>query len=107
MPLMAANLALWHGRRAEVVLVGTPGSADLMALEHALFDRYLSWAVTIARDPEAPSSPRAPWLASMGMRDGQARAYVCHQFTCQAPTSDPATLGRELDDASAPRRITL
>jgi len=107
MPLMAANLALWHGRRAEVVLVGTPGSPDLAALEHTLFNRYLPWAVTITRDPAAPSIPRAPWLASMGMQDGQARAYVCHQFTCQAPTSDPATLDRELEDASAPRRIIL
>ena len=107
MPLMAANLALWHGRRAEVVLVGTPGSPDLVALEQTLFNRYLPWAVTITRDPEMPSSPRAPWLASMGMRDGHARAYVCHQFTCQAPTSDPATLDRELEDASAPRRIIL
>jgi uncharacterized protein YyaL (SSP411 family) len=33
-----------------------------------------------------------PWTAAMGMRDGKATAYVCQEFTCQAPTTDPAAL---------------
>jgi hypothetical protein len=106
MPLMVANLALWHGRRAEVVLVGAPGSPDLLALERVVAGRYLPWAVTIVVDPDAAALP-LPWLASMRMKDGRATAYVCHEFTCQAPATDPDTLGRQLDDAAAPRRIVL
>jgi uncharacterized protein YyaL (SSP411 family) len=30
-----------------------------------------------------------PWVESMGMRDGQATAYVCRDFACQAPATDP------------------
>jgi hypothetical protein len=44
MPLMAANLALWHGRRSEVVLAGDPDSADFRALERVLAGAYLPWA---------------------------------------------------------------
>jgi uncharacterized protein YyaL (SSP411 family) len=106
MPLMAANLALWHGRRAEVVLVGASGSPDLQALERVVADRYLPWVVAITMDPDAAASP-LPWLASMRMKDGRATAYLCHEFTCQAPTTDPEALARQLDAAAAPRRIIL
>jgi hypothetical protein len=108
MPLMLANLALWHGRRMEVVMVGHTGSADLQALEQAAADRYLPWAVTITRDAGAPiESPRLPWLAAMAMTDGRATAFVCHDFACRTPTTDPEAFGDQLDDASAPRRIIL
>ena len=107
MPLMSSNLALWHGRRAEIVLVGTPGSPDRLALERVVADHYLPWAVTIVRDADGPLPARLPWLRSMTAQDGRATAYVCHEFTCQTPTTDPATLASQIEDASAPRRIIL
>ena len=47
MPMMMANVALWHGRRAEIVLVGTAGSSDLAALERVVAGHYAPWAVTV------------------------------------------------------------
>jgi len=107
MPLMAANLALWHARRSEVVVVGQPGSADLAALERAIEERYLPWAASIRREPGAAAVARAPWLAAMTARDGRATAYVCHQFACQAPATEVETLARQLEEAASPRRIVL
>jgi uncharacterized protein YyaL (SSP411 family) len=107
MPLMSANLALWHGRRAEVVIVGTPGSPDRLALERVVADHYLPWAVTLFLETDVAPPARLPWLKSMTTQDGRATAYVCHEFTCQTPTTDPATLASQLEDASAPRRIIL
>jgi len=107
MPLMAANLALWHARRSEVVLAGESGSSDLAALERVTQERYLPWAVTVTRDPGSAPVARAPWLSSMAMREGRATAYVCYEFTCRTPATDAATLGPQLDEASAPRRIVL
>jgi uncharacterized protein YyaL (SSP411 family) len=106
MPLMAANLALWHGRRTEVVLVGEPATPDLIALERVVGERYLPWAVTVTLDATA-GALRLPWLKAMTMREGLAAAYVCHEFTCAAPTTDATTLAAQLDAASAPRRIIL
>jgi uncharacterized protein len=37
-----------------------------------------------------------PWIEAMGMRDGRATAYVCREFACRAPTTDPETLAAEL-----------
>ena len=32
----------------------------------------------------------APWAASMNPVDGRAGAYVCRNYTCQLPVSEPA-----------------
>jgi len=106
MPLMAANLALWHARRSEVVLVGDPDADDFKTLERAVESRYLPWAVRVPIHIDAPQTgARLPWLAAMTARDGRATGYVCREFMCQAPTGDVAELGRLLDDAAAPSRI--
>ena len=106
MPLMAANLALWHARRAEVVIAGHPGADDFAALERAVESRYLPWAVRVPVDAGAPQTgDRLPWLHAMSARDGKATGFVCRDFVCQAPTTDPEELGQALDDAAAPSRI--
>jgi hypothetical protein len=107
MPLMAANLALWHARRTEIVVVGEAGSADAAALERAVEARYLPWAVIVRRETGGSAVSRAPWLSAMSMREGHATAYVCHQFACQAPATDAQTLASQLDAAASPRRIVL
>ena len=30
-----------------------------------------------------------PWVAAMKMIDGRAAAYVCRDFACDAPFTDP------------------
>jgi uncharacterized protein YyaL (SSP411 family) len=107
MPLMAANLALWHGRRSEVVVAGDPDSADFRALERVLAGTYLPWAVTLTRSESAPAPAQLPWLAAMTPKDGRATAFVCHAFACQAPTHEPAGLEEQLANAAAPSRIIL
>jgi uncharacterized protein YyaL (SSP411 family) len=108
MPWMVSNLVLWHAAPAQVVLVGTPGSDDLAALERVLARTYLPAAVTIVRPAgPAPDALRArlPWLAAMDMVGGRAAAYVCRNFTCEAPVTDSAELDTRLQDLAAPRRI--
>jgi uncharacterized protein YyaL (SSP411 family) len=107
MPLMAANLALWHGRRSEVVVAGDPDGDDFRALERVVASMYLPWAVTLTRPGAVPAPAHLPWLAAMTPKDGRATAYVCHAFACQAPTHDPAALEEQLVNAAAPSRIIL
>ena len=108
MPLMAANLALWLARRSEIVLASQPDSPDFAALERVLADRYLPWAVTLPVDPSRPAAAtRLPWLGAMTLKEGRPTAFVCYEFTCRMPTSDPVQLAALLDDAATPRRIVL
>jgi uncharacterized protein YyaL (SSP411 family) len=37
-----------------------------------------------------------PLLQDRGLVDGQAAAYVCREFTCQAPDSEPERLRAQL-----------
>jgi uncharacterized protein YyaL (SSP411 family) len=37
-----------------------------------------------------------PWVAAMKEREGQATAYLCRDFVCQAPTVSPDDLDRLL-----------
>ena len=38
-----------------------------------------------------------PWVAALQPREGQATAYVCHQFACQQPAASPEQLRTQLD----------
>jgi uncharacterized protein YyaL (SSP411 family) len=48
---------------------------------------------TVARDR---LSHLLPWTASMRAVDGRATAYLCRDFACESPTTDPVELGRML-----------
>jgi uncharacterized protein len=103
MPLMVANIALWHGGGTQVVIAGARGAPDTLALEAVVAGHHAPWAVTIPRDPADQNA--LPWLAAMPPRDGHAAAYVCANFTCQAPVTSADDLARQLDEAVRVKRI--
>jgi len=73
----------------EVALVGE----DLAALA-AVVRGGLRPHLVAAGGAEGTSSP--PLLADRPMVDGQPTAYVCENFTCQAPVTDPQALSELL-----------
>ena len=108
MPLMAANLVLWHQPPAQVVLVGQPASAARVELEEAAASRYVPWMVQIPVTPgeaQRALGERLPWLASMSSGPGEAAAYLCRDFVCRAPVHSAEALLTELADVATPRRI--
>ena len=100
-PMMLAALSTFHADHAQIVIVGDRAASDTRALQQALGRRYLPFAVTIPVGPAgAPPSLAAamPFVGAMSMRDGKATAYVCRDYVCREPTTDPdavlAQLGR-------------
>jgi uncharacterized protein YyaL (SSP411 family) len=73
----------------EVALVGD----DLGALAAVLRERSRPHLV-LAGGPEGSEQP--PLLADRTTVDGTAVAYVCENFTCQLPVTDPTELKRQL-----------
>jgi uncharacterized protein len=98
-PQMLANLATYHAGVRQVVTVGAPDAADTRALHDVVARHYLPFTIVI---PVAPGHGQArlahllPFLETLTLRDRRAAAYVCEEFTCQAPTTDPEVLARQL-----------
>jgi uncharacterized protein YyaL (SSP411 family) len=80
----------------EVALVGD----DLGELAAVARDRPL-FHLVIAGGPEETEQP--PLLQARTTVDGNPAAYVCENFTCQLPLTDPAELARELAGSSRSR----
>ena len=95
MPEMLCALGCALEPPRQVVLAGDPGRGDFQALVAVLAEklgpRRAMLAVTNDAD-RAWLASRAPWLAEMLPVGGKATAYVCEEFTCQAPVTEPAAL---------------
>jgi uncharacterized protein YyaL (SSP411 family) len=84
----------------EVALIGDPDGADTQALLRVVRQAYRpNTVVALARDESDPFAAELPLLADRPRLDGKATAYVCEHYRCQAPTTDPAALGRQLNPA--------
>jgi hypothetical protein len=84
--LCALELALEPPRH--VVLAGDPLAGDFRLLAAVLHEQ-LGPRRTILRADSA-----MPWTAEMVAVGGRAAAYVCEDFTCQLPVTEPADLRR-------------
>ncbi|HEX9784069.1 MAG TPA: thioredoxin domain-containing protein [Opitutaceae bacterium] len=104
LPAMLAALADWLHAPRQVVLAGTPGADDFTALERVVRERLLPGVVLLAADGgegQAWLAGRAPWLAGMQPVDGRAAAYVCEDFSCRLPVTEPDELRKLLDTRPA------
>ena len=79
---------------AEIAVVGPPGDPRTAGL-HAAALRAAPPGAVLALGDGAAESP-VPLLAGRGLVGGAPAAYVCRNFTCRAPVTDPAELVAEL-----------
>jgi uncharacterized protein YyaL (SSP411 family) len=92
--MMAAALSTSLAAPEQIVLVG-PDSDDTEALWQAAHRSYRPFAQVfrvIPGEAQTALGRLLPWTAAMTMRDGKPAAYVCRNFACDAPTTDPETL---------------
>ncbi|MEM6286261.1 MAG: thioredoxin domain-containing protein [Bacteroidota bacterium] len=83
----------------EVVVAGERGADDTDALLEAVRSVYAPFAVAVLRAPgegPAPISDLVPFVREHTAQGGQATAYVCESYACQAPTPDPEAVRRLL-----------
>ena len=75
----------------EVVLVGAPGDAGLLELRREVYRAYRPNKLVARLDP-AKGAPATALYEGRTLLDGKPAAYVCRDFVCQKPTSDPGEL---------------
>jgi hypothetical protein len=89
--LCAVDLAV--GPVAEVAIVGDSNADDTRALLDALRSEYLPRAIIAVAHPDDDDAPEAiPLLAERPQIDGKATAYVCLNYACKLPTTDPESM---------------
>ena len=96
--LMAALLRA-SAPSLEVVIAGEPEGADTRALldvVRASDQRYAAVLVVAPGAAGAAVRELAPFAASYEPVDGKAAAYVCRDFSCRLPTTDPGKLAELL-----------
>jgi uncharacterized protein len=94
--LAAAEFALSSPK--EIALVGEPTAADMVALRQTIFRPFLPNKVVLLRRPdEQPPAIRSPLLEERAQIGGRATAYVCENYACKLPVSDPAKLAEQLE----------
>jgi uncharacterized protein len=89
------------GPPVEIALVWPRDSspAEREPLLREVFGRYLPNRA-LAGAPEGEDG-RLPLLAGKTARAGRPTVYVCERYACQAPTTDPAELGTQLEGRGA------
>ena len=94
---------------AEIAVVGPPGAAGTAALHRTALHAAPPGAVIALGDGSGPAGGSAPagglaagadrvaLLAGRGLVNGGPAAYVCRDFTCLAPVTEPDALRAALD----------
>ena len=96
--LCAIELAVEAPRT--VVLAGNPAAEDFQALAAVVAERPGPRRALLGADGGAGQkwlAARRPYLADMKPVGGRATAYLCENFTCQAPVNSPADLRAQLN----------
>ncbi|MGW5325670.1 thioredoxin domain-containing protein [Streptomyces sp. NPDC004014] len=91
---LAVAEALLDGPR-EVAVVGPSLTDEATAALHRTALLGTAPGAVVAAGP--PGGEEFPLLADRPLVDGRPAAYVCRNFTCDAPTTDPGRLGRALN----------
>ena len=93
---MALDYAL--SRPWEIAIVGEPGAPDTQALLEAATGGFRPHQVVAVGTP-GQEVAAVPLLAGRLAVDGRAAAYVCQDFACQAPVTEPEGLGALLEQS--------
>jgi uncharacterized protein len=83
---------------AEIAVVGPPADPRTAQLQAAALRAPSPGAVLAVGDGTGESA--VPLLVGRGLVDGAPAAYVCRNFTCRAPVTDPVELAAALGGTS-------
>jgi len=79
----------------ELALVGAPNDPGFEALQFAVREVFLPHRVIASGDGASLSSGH-PLLAGKGLVAGKAALYICRNFSCQRPLTDPLEVAEAL-----------
>ena len=79
-----------EGQGVEIVIVGERGNADTDEMIRVVRSVYLPNKVVLLKEPDDSKVIKlAPYTKGQKMIDGKATVYICRNFGCEAPLTDP------------------
>lgn len=78
------------GPTQEIVLSGDLSSTEGQEMIDILRTRFLPHTITLKADPVLAET--IPLVKEYPSKGNKATAYICHNFSCQAPTTDPGEM---------------
>ncbi len=99
-PVLLTSLDFALSPSQEVVIVGHPGTADTEKMLKVLRKNYSPNTVVLFKPVKEKSPPivkYAGFVEFMSAINGQATAYVCTNFKCNFPTTDPVKMLENLN----------
>ncbi len=105
-PMMMAAASTYRTGVSQVIIVGARDATGTIALHRELTKCFLPGAVSLVVEPgphQAAVAERLPWIGAMAMRDARPTVYLCRDFACQSPVSDPEAFRAQLETMTAHR----
>ena len=99
-PQMLVAFEFSLAKPRQIVVAGGKSSPDTLELIKVLHAHFLPNRVALLVDGRESRETLARWIpAIQGMAplDGKAAAYVCENYACKLPVSDPAQFGQLLE----------
>jgi uncharacterized protein len=99
-PALASALDFRVGQAKQILIAGDPTSQDTRNLLWQVNTRFLPNKILLLADGSAGQQQLARWLpfvaAAHRMKD-RATAYVCENYVCKLPTTEPDVMARLLE----------
>jgi uncharacterized protein len=100
LPQLLAALDFARSRQKQIVIAGDRNAADTRALLRVVHQRFIPNKVLVLADNATAQSGLASLVRMIdgkGMQEGRATIYVCENYVCRLPTTDPRVASRLLD----------
>ncbi|MBM3942676.1 MAG: thioredoxin domain-containing protein [SAR202 cluster bacterium] len=95
-----AALDFYVATPKEVAVIGPRESPATQALLETVFGPFRpNKVVAGAASAQAAAATGLPLLAQRGLVNGQSAAYVCQNYACQIPTTEPGELEKQLGNS--------
>ena len=91
-------LDFYLSRPKEMVIVGERGDAGTDALLEEAYRHYIPNRVLLGAGDGEAVTDGMPLLADRRKVDGLPTAYLCENYVCQLPVTDPMAFARQLVD---------
>ena len=89
-------LDFYLSRVKEIVIVGERGDGDTDALLGEVYRHYIPNRVLLGATEGDDANNGLPLFADRRRIDGAATAYLCENYVCQLPVTDPQAFARQL-----------